>query len=549
MGVPTPTGPILGLITAGVQQLGSALFGGVRSAANAATGGVAGAVGTAFTDPLNSLLLNPAKVFEQYRISLTKASGATSDFVDKVRDEAYAVTEYGVSFKKLIDINTGIAESIGRATFASNKRRDDFNKDREQIAQLIAINEKFGVGVDATTTFVNKFGNAVFQDVDKLTRFSDSLLKFSRETGQPFNRVMSEFASYNDRFLASLDRSDRSIDKAANSFSKLELIARRSNTSVSSLVTSISKFDDIDQAFSSGGQINRILSYFGGSFDTLAAANASDDERAKMLLESISSIGDKYQQMTNPSAKRAILKELESATGFSTDTLVGLLNKKTDLDKELQSIMRTGIDIRPTKESFTVEEKKAMAMDLTTGTEAQAIATEMVTMNKFASALDKFSNTQKAVALKQAKDSLGKIDEAFSDVIIRGDLPGAINKINKAATEFFGNMTGGGITIGNIISRSLAGIRSTPGDQPQKKLEEESRNAAARDIVNARKERDRKKTEDEAVKNRKREESQTKFTHAVNKFEELTNKGHKVTIELKSDGKTVRTIIVRGAGG
>ena len=58
------------------------------------------------------------------------------------------------------------------------------------------------------------------------------------------DEVVSALDSYYSRFITSLDS-----NRAVQSFTTLELLARRSGSTVNQLVTSISKFDDIDEAF------------------------------------------------------------------------------------------------------------------------------------------------------------------------------------------------------------------------------------------------------------------------------------------------------------
>ena len=237
---------------------------------------------------------------------------------------------------------------------------------------------------------LNKLGNSVYNNVNQVGLFSDALLKFSRETGQPFSKVLQEFGTYSDRFITAI-----SSDKATQSFATLELLARRSGASVDKLVSSISKFDDIDEAFSTGGQLNRVLSYFGGSFDTLAAANASDEERAKMLLESISSISDKFSEVSNPQARRSMLKEIERSSGLPMETITGLLNKNNRLSEDLTAIMRTPVEVKPSEISYTQEQKKAMAMELTDMATINRIYEESIKMGLTISTIEKIFSANK----------------------------------------------------------------------------------------------------------------------------------------------------------
>jgi hypothetical protein len=523
----------------------------VEDVAKLVTGGASGAV----TDALNTMsggLDSVSKAFqdnvtkvEDWRISLTRASGAGSTFIDQIRKEAYEANEYGVKLGKLVEVNVEVAKSISKAVFTSAQRRQDFEKDRKEIVELIAVNEKFGATSGQTTDLINKLGNAFGGDNGlnfNVTKFSDSLLKFSRETGQPFTRVLQEFSTYNDRFLQSVDKTPGSLQKATQGFANLELIAKRTNSSVSQLVGSISKFDDIDQAFSSGGQINRVLSYFGGSFDTLAAANASDEERAKMLMESISSIGDKFQQqMTNPQARRSILKELESATGLNTETLTGLLNKQTDLSKDINAIMRTPVPISATA-GLAPEEKKKMAMDLTTMGEVTEIAKEQAFIGPITTAMERFSANHKAIAVETGKKVGETLDVSFKEIINNGNVKGALDNIKTAVTNFQTSLSQTP-SAQELLQGALGQMKSTPGDAQQKSLDATVNNLMAKD-----------KIAQEALHNKIAETTAAKVEAGVAKGVEkgvaaanvLPKQQSEIKITLlSSDGKPIQHVIAR----
>lgn len=371
-------------------------------------------------------------VVEGYRISLTKASGATSGFLEQIRQQTYALNQYGVSLNDVVNANNNMAESYSRATFSAAQTRKDFEDERVVMQRLITTNEKFGLSQTETINIANKLNNSIFSNVNQFEKFSDTLLKFSRETGQPFNKVMQEFGTYSDRFITAI-----SSDKAIQSFTTLELLARRSGTSVSNLVTSISKFDDIDEAFSSGGQINRVLSYFGGSLDTMAMANASEEEAAKMILESITSISSQFnKQMTDPKAKRAVLKELVSATGLDLNTITGLLNQNNSLAKDMQSIIRTPMVTK--MEDMSESQKAKMAMDLTSTREVAQIRDENFYIGPLTMAMERFSSNQKVIAVEMSRKVAEQVDKGFKALVSTGDVSGMLTSFSgaiKVATD------------------------------------------------------------------------------------------------------------------
>lgn len=389
--------------------------------------------------------------YEQYRISLTLATGANAKFVDQIRSEAYELGKYGVTFQNLVKINEDIAKSYSQATFSAAQTRADFESQRKEVEKLIAVNDKFGASTDQTIGLLNKLGNSVYNNVEQVGKFSDSLLKFSRETGQSFGNVLKEFGTYSDRFITAI-----SSDKATQSFATLELLARRSGTEVGKLVGSIQKFDDIDEAFSTGGQLNRVLSYFGGSFDTLAAANASDEERAQMLIKSISSIGDKFNQVSNPQARRSMLKELERSSGLPMEMITGLLNKSNKLSEDLTAIMRTPVEVKPSATTYTDAEKKAMAMEVTDIKTVAQIKEESLKMGTTISMIEKVIAANKAQYVSTVVETGKQLDKAAGKLLKEGKLAEAVGEVTTAATKLKDSMmTSGGFM--DSLKKALSG--------------------------------------------------------------------------------------------
>jgi len=405
--------------------------------------------------------------YEEYRIELTKASGANAKFIDTIKQESVELAKYGVTFGSLVDVNKKIAESYSQATFTSAQTRTEFEKNRKEVSQLISVNEKFGVGTDESIKLLNKLGNSVYNNVNQVGLFSDALLKFSRETGQPFSKVLQEFGTYSDRFITAI-----SSDKATQSFATLELLARRSGASVDKLVSSISKFDDIDEAFSTGGQLNRVLSYFGGSFDTLAAANASDEERAKMLLESISSISDKFSEVSNPQARRSMLKEIERSSGLPMETITGLLNKNNRLSEDLTAIMRTPVEVKPSEISYTQEQKKAMAMELTDKATINQIYEESIKMGPTISTIEKIFSANKRQYVETVVETGQQLDKLAGKLIREGNLQRAATIIEKTFNELNEKISSPTSFLGSI-TKAFSDGSTEPLEKFGKKLREQ----------------------------------------------------------------------------
>lgn len=392
-----------------------------------------------------------AAVIEQYRINLTQANGASSNFIKTLRDQTYDLNKYGVGLAQVVEANIKISEGFGKATFSAAQTRAQFESQRIELQKFVTVNSKFGVSMEESVSFANKLTNSVFQNVGQVSKLSDTLLAFSKGSGQDFKKVMSEFSTYSERFITTLDS-----EKATRSFTTLELLAKRAGTSVSTLLGSIQKFDDIDESFATGGQINRVLSYFGGSFDTLAAANASEEQLAEMMIESLRGISTNLkQQFTDPKARRSVLKELQGAFGLPPEMIVGILEEKNDLSKDLISMIRTPSVER--MQAISEADKAKMAMDVTTKEQAAKIRDENAFIGPLTIALDKFLANQKTSTINASVQVAKRLDGVLKNVTA-GNFNAALSTASTELSNFkdsFKNQTGQ--FIASLGQRGLAG--------------------------------------------------------------------------------------------
>ena len=360
-------------------------------------------------DGLYNRMIENSKVLEDYRIRLTNATGAGSGFVEMLRKQTYELNEYGVGLANVVQANEEMAKSYGRATFSAAQTRQGFESERVELQKLLTTNEKFGLSMGETVSFANKMSNSVANNVQDVTKLSDTMLMFARGSGQSFSKVMQEFNTYSERFIATLDS-----DKAMRSFTTLETMARRAGGSVQNLVNSISQFDDIDTSFAAGGKINQILSQFGGSFDTLAAANASEEEVAEMLISSLKDIAGNFnQQMTDPKQRRAVLKDLQKEFKLPPEMIAGILNEQNSLSKDMLSIARTRSVTKV--EAMPEEDKRAMALDLTKQRDVQRIQQENLFIGNMTFALEKFVANQKQEIISGSRAIGESIDKVMKE--------------------------------------------------------------------------------------------------------------------------------------
>jgi hypothetical protein len=360
----------------GVMGKNALYFSGVSDGLTENLKSLAGVLSTDIATSLNSLAdklkvqINNFQELDRSIIQLGRGDSSRA-FIDSMKKQSFEAARLGVSLETVIDINKKLLEGYSGAIIVSDRQAESFNNNRKAMMELVAFNEKFGVSQQDSITVLNNFNNVLGGGTKAAQTFSDQLLIFSQKTGQSATKVFGEFNQNIERF------SVLSADKAVSAFQKIELSAARTGQSISAVLSSIEKFDDIDNGFQAGGQLNRVLSFMGGSFDTFAAIQASDEERATMLYQAISGVSDKYSQLQTDQAKRSFAKQLVESSGVDMKTVVGLLNKSTDLSKDLADISRMPI----VSDSFTSSGREAAAMRLTTSDELKKLQTQLFDLN------------------------------------------------------------------------------------------------------------------------------------------------------------------------
>lgn len=392
---------------------------------------------------LSEKLFDQINKYQQINQEFIKLGrGADSkQYIESIRQQSFETMKLGISSTKLIEINKELISSYTGATLILDRQTEEFKKNQKQITELIGFNDKFGVSQGETTKILNLFNTTMEGGSKGAQKLSDNLLIFAQRTGQGAGRVFSEFNANIDRFAT------MSSERAVASFQKLELAAARTGGSVSNIVDAVARFDDIEQGFSYGGQLNRVLSFMGGSFDTFKAMQASDEERAQMLYQAIAQTGDRFQQLQSEGAKRQMAKQIADSSGLDIKTVVGLLNKSTNLASDMKELsMRP-----PVTEEYTTEGRERAAMAATTSQELMDIQAALFDLNPIVQKLSDNMQIQTeratkffavgmqgldkslVTATKNAENAEGFLKVAQSYLAEIKNVPGAFQ---KAAEEF-----------------------------------------------------------------------------------------------------------------
>jgi hypothetical protein len=381
---------------------------------------------------LSTILKQEVKSYQDLDQAIIKLGRGEDSkaFIESIRLQSFETMRLGISQQELINIYQELLRSYTGATRIVDRQTEEFEKNKKQISELIGFNAKFGVTQQQTTQILNLFNNTMGGGSQAAQKLSDSLLIFAQRTGQGPAKIFQEFDSAMGRFATTTS------ERAIESFQKIQLAASRTGTSVQQVISAVERFDDIETGFQAGGQLNRVLSFMGGSFDSFKAMQATDEERAQMIYQAIAQTGDRFQQLNTEQAKRAMAKQIAESANLDIKTVMGLLNKSTNLAEDLKEI-----SIRPpVKEGFTEEGRQAAAMRATTAEQLFKLQGQLMDLNPLVVNLSDVlkANTEKGTAF--LVEFASKSDASFRQAASQAKTAEGFLETAKAYLGSFGGI-------------------------------------------------------------------------------------------------------------
>jgi hypothetical protein len=344
-------------------------------------------------------------------------------YIENIRKQQYDAGRLGITLEDLVGVNQKLLTSYTGAIPLTQRQASAFENNSKELGILINFYGKLGVSQEESIKVFNTFNNTMVGGVREAQRFSDSLAIFAQTTGMSANKVFQDFNANIDRF------SVLGSEKAAASFQKLEMAATRLGKNVGDVIKSIEKFDDIETGFQTGGQLNRVLSFMGGSFDTFRAMQASDEERAQMLYQAISKVSDNYQNLQTTAAKRGFAKQIAESANMDLSTVLGLLNKSTNVAEDLSEIYKKPL----VSEEFSDKGRERAAIRLSTTEQLGKIQGQMFELSPLVAKLSDDMKANTAVVTRTYLPTIEKIDEKYGKVFTTG----GIAAFKQAGADFY----------------------------------------------------------------------------------------------------------------
>jgi hypothetical protein len=122
----------------------------------------------------------------------------------------------------------------------------------------------------------------------------------------------------------------------------------------------------------------------------------------------------------------------------------------------LTSIMRTPVEVIPSIRTYSDEEKKAMAMEVTDSATIEEIKEESLNMGTTISMIEKVVAANKQQYVDTVVQTGKQLDVSTAKLLKEGDLKGAIDEAAKAAKNLAENLMSPG-SFADALSKAISG--------------------------------------------------------------------------------------------
>ena len=197
------------------------------------------------------------------------------DLTTSMNDQFFSMEETARAFETLSMRSQAFTE------FSTQQRREL----SEQALQLTRL----GVSADTFAESVDSLNKVFGQTPGEINATTEEMAKFGRALGIGPNKMMEEF-NKNVGVFAKYGR-----DKATKMLEELAVTAKRTGLEMNDLLGVAAQFDTFEGAAEAAGKLNFMLG--GPLLNSVELLNATEEDRIKMLRESVKASGKTFEAM------------------------------------------------------------------------------------------------------------------------------------------------------------------------------------------------------------------------------------------------------------
>lgn len=255
------------------------------------------------------------KVFQEFdkaQASLAKATGQGREYNDVLYDTGRAGNLYGVSMQEAADsIKTLVAQTSAFSGLNKKLQAD--------IAIDVAKMQELGISTENSAKIFQNFNQGLGITATESIKMQKELAMAGVEAGIGAEKITQDF----NNSLGTLMVYGR---ESVNVFKGIAAAAKAAGVETSTLLGIASKFDTFAGAAEGAGKLNALL---GTQLSTTEMLMATEDERIRMLVESVQAQGVAFQDMDRFTQK-AIAQSVGITDMAEANRIFGMSLKEYD---------------------------------------------------------------------------------------------------------------------------------------------------------------------------------------------------------------------------
>jgi len=267
--------------------------------------------------------------------TFNKTIGTTGELNNEIYDLSRNNTLLGFTLQETAQAYTALAG--GFVDF-----RGLSQENRVELAQTVTELQAIGISADIATKNISFFSKAMGLSTEQSISLSKELVAVAGALEMAPSKIASDFAAAASTLVV---YGNRGIEV----FKGLEAASKASSVEISNLISIASKMDTFQGAAESAGKLNAVLG--GGLLNSSQLLMASEEERIRLVIESVQSQGvqfndlDKYTQKAIANAAGITdMAEANKLFGMSLDAYDDYIAKtamsseeQADLEKRIQA--------------------------------------------------------------------------------------------------------------------------------------------------------------------------------------------------------------------
>jgi hypothetical protein len=265
------------------------------------------------------------KMADQTFASFNKAIGTTGELNNEIYELSSTNAKLGFTLQETAQAYTALAG--GFVDFRGLSQQN-----RIELAQTVAELQAIGISSDIATKNISFFSKAMGLSTQESISLSKELVATAGALDMAPSKISSDFAAAASSMVVYGNR-------AIEVFKGLEAASKASGVEVSNLISIASKMDSFQGAAEVAGRLNAVLG--GGLLNSSQLLMASEEERIRLVIESVQSQGvqfndlDKYTQKAIANAAGITdMAEANKLFGMSLDVYDDYVTKTTLASEE-----------------------------------------------------------------------------------------------------------------------------------------------------------------------------------------------------------------------